>query len=941
MNDIWQRLNLTPTTDKKVIQKAYREALRDCHPETDPDGFAYLRQCYEDALDYAKQQTAPEQTHASHEHHHVNSSSREIPVADHALIQNDLTQLIDAFSHTLLTSDWCNLAIWNKWFDAYHQHSITDQMKLSEHGLSTVLRHRWLPAPLVQYFYTAFDWQQLQFGNEQDKEMGEYLEQWASEQFPLSPEIFASLSYAEQRGLLTVINPLIKGLHYCHIDALHYFLMQSGPYPLLTSPHSALIFLRALKAIERYPHDYVLPVLDGLTSHNTSELSDDDLALCCMMARQCRHDALFRRIASLLEDRQLYTILYPELQAFWGVTDKNLGLCFAILAQESRPQNGGFWAVNETINSLINDEKPDLSSHWLASYLAGEAYPMEAPFVFDYHQGICDCFAYGFWLSQFGCWQAIQSFIQILPELSSDKSPGERLLLNHLQKLLEKQLVTNPFNEELATLFQLYGQDEWFTSDTFRTSSLTDAHIDALTTRQWSDIFIRHPLLPGTWIRQLNEHKKLDYDHLSATPLIPTFIEQFFYNQIKTDADDYPSAWHYQMFTGCFNWAFAYLSHCTFGFRRATIHEYVGLSQLPAHLVDSDLYQLAPLIRLPQKLYECSIDEIRDLPLTVISGYLTFSYVDYYEHKIDTQTCYENALKGHPISALMLANTLIFDDFDDAVVAYNIAKSFEPDYPNLSISNLCFYNTLRSQRQKLGLALAEYDMREPEILHIYVENSATDFIEFDELKEIDASQSAENYHYPMCLILSYIHGGSQLNHTPAREHLRKLKTPKTPFDETRGWLVALVLKQFEQRVQQKLQQDINEKGKHAITYSKQRLGYLALLNVVILWFTSSSLEHFEFHDNFILITGGISLVGQLALTLRMGMLQQHFKGLCLYFITFCIPIAITLLTGNSIGCWIGLIAQILYIIVLPDCNLHGGWSEKAYNIRQITVDDFI
>lgn len=48
--NIWTILNIEPTTDKKRIRQAYAQALKLTNPEDDPEGFAKLRQAYEEAL---------------------------------------------------------------------------------------------------------------------------------------------------------------------------------------------------------------------------------------------------------------------------------------------------------------------------------------------------------------------------------------------------------------------------------------------------------------------------------------------------------------------------------------------------------------------------------------------------------------------------------------------------------------------------------------------------------------------------------------------------------------------------------------------------------------------------------------------------------------------------------------------------------------------------
>lgn len=52
MKTIWEILSIEPTTDQSIIKKAYRKALPNHHPESDPEGFKALREAYESALNY-------------------------------------------------------------------------------------------------------------------------------------------------------------------------------------------------------------------------------------------------------------------------------------------------------------------------------------------------------------------------------------------------------------------------------------------------------------------------------------------------------------------------------------------------------------------------------------------------------------------------------------------------------------------------------------------------------------------------------------------------------------------------------------------------------------------------------------------------------------------------------------------------------------------------
>ena len=51
MSDIWEVLGIEPTSDKKIIKKAYAKKVKTCHPEEHPEEFKLLYDAYQAALE--------------------------------------------------------------------------------------------------------------------------------------------------------------------------------------------------------------------------------------------------------------------------------------------------------------------------------------------------------------------------------------------------------------------------------------------------------------------------------------------------------------------------------------------------------------------------------------------------------------------------------------------------------------------------------------------------------------------------------------------------------------------------------------------------------------------------------------------------------------------------------------------------------------------------
>lgn len=58
MNNIWKTLKISPTTDARVIKKAYAKEVKNCHQEDEPERFMELHEAYKQALEYVSPEQA-------------------------------------------------------------------------------------------------------------------------------------------------------------------------------------------------------------------------------------------------------------------------------------------------------------------------------------------------------------------------------------------------------------------------------------------------------------------------------------------------------------------------------------------------------------------------------------------------------------------------------------------------------------------------------------------------------------------------------------------------------------------------------------------------------------------------------------------------------------------------------------------------------------------
>ena len=72
--NIWKILQIEKTKDQELIKKAYANAVKNCHPEENPQGFMELKKAYKAALSYAKEDNASEEG-VSQSYHSLNQES--------------------------------------------------------------------------------------------------------------------------------------------------------------------------------------------------------------------------------------------------------------------------------------------------------------------------------------------------------------------------------------------------------------------------------------------------------------------------------------------------------------------------------------------------------------------------------------------------------------------------------------------------------------------------------------------------------------------------------------------------------------------------------------------------------------------------------------------------------------------------------------------------
>jgi len=149
--NIWQVLEIQPTTDLHEIKRAYALKLKKCKPEVDPEGFKLLRQAYEIAQKHA----AGIEVNCEIQ----GESTQETRSSQSEYTRQDSVQAADHLLNVLADNEQDALAV----FEEYEQKGWLDNLEFAEH-FQQYLAINLLTAPaqyhgFIAYLIHYFDWE--------------------------------------------------------------------------------------------------------------------------------------------------------------------------------------------------------------------------------------------------------------------------------------------------------------------------------------------------------------------------------------------------------------------------------------------------------------------------------------------------------------------------------------------------------------------------------------------------------------------------------------------------------------------------------------------------------------------------------------------------------------------------------------------------------------
>ncbi|MDD1779968.1 J domain-containing protein [Enterovibrio sp. ZSDZ35] len=807
---IWETLGIEETHDETAIKKAYRKQLRIHHPEDDPEGFQRVRRAYEEAL-------------AS-----ISSQSESDPDTQLSIAQSDEQQNIELaeigqFDAILANAEQrMALDCWRVWAESVMLLAIDQQEEISLYALRTVMANRWLPPPIVNVLWESLGWQTYLKGSEEQQEVGEFIDDWRQQAFTVSLEELKSLEHAEQRAMLGFLRPLEIALSIGQPDAIDYLFSQQLVSRHCNHIETQLLLLRGGVACGLTSDSFLQQLVAPLCSlpAQTLSLKQWDIVASAVL--------LFGRedLVVLVIERLLKLKAYPEVadllfQSTVGIDDP-LPICAAFLRQQWMPLPTVYWRTERRFVQPNEKTAESRLFHWLHGQLMNQDngninHRLDLLGLPDFWHLVGGAL----WAGHSGSWAWLRQLSESIKSAQEHKSGRERTLLILAERWVKEALGKAKGCDTLLLKLSAYESDAMFSAE-----PLSYEEISSLSKSDWLECIRRHPLIPDSWFSQLEDAEIIVFEELRDESFFPHYADALcFYRAINKDVN-ISHSWAETPFDGMFDWTLWFYSHLAAGGEdKQEIIRY--LSDLPETQREHQIGLLLPFAEQPDVYLPDAVQAFNRYPEQFVYRLIVDRQVTLLENKSDTESLVEMAKKGDLLATMALSRRLIEDNFDEAVVLWNLVAAASSHCPHLQAVVDWQQQNLLTVRDEQDLVKESYEYSKPEFLHAMLTTNKTWFSPTSQIEENDPVEESKSFHYPMVLLLTQLHLGlseADQNLLPLKE-LSNRRLKQTPLQQD---ITDIAVFQLQDMYQRKLDQDIEAKGEKAATYSKKRLTFLSV-----------------------------------------------------------------------------------------------------------------
>lgn len=819
----WHILGIDPTSDLAELKKAYRIALKDHHPEDDPEGFKQVRTAYETLLaELSNPQPISIDLSALNPSRPDQSDDNTNPSEPYLAYVQQMNDPASRF----------NLAKWRMWEEQLRWQTIDVQSQVSQQVREDILARPWLPGELIALLWEACDWDELYSGSQEELELAEYLKRWISVQSGSDFVAVSQLPDNDQKAVFQFINPIIRALNNGEIRALHYWCLQSTCIPWCDDNAFNVLILKACNAIQWYPPiiESWLPTL--VTDDRLERYTTEQLEVLGTAALYVRNIDVIIDICTHWINQQSYGLAADLLyQTALAAQNNDLTLLTSYLLQQWNPLPTAHWRCLYHINPLHNEEPSAvLPQSWLYRQLTERTDNNFRHYLdFKDHTDFIGVVTQSLWAEKHGSlvWQRTQ--LAELQALSEHVSAFEQLIAYLAFCWCEQSMIRQEsLCSSLAEKLYRYETDELLSSP-----PLTQEELNALTMEQWGECLMRHPLIPDHWMEQLLAGNCIDIPTLNNLNLPPRWAYETLFYRISETRHQINSVYLNKPFPGVFRWLLVYHSS---GDEQVGIAGQECLTQLETLPEEQ---QNGPLGELANSFSYQGVERVTYLVEQVSnsSQFLMKLLLEntllqqHQEHEI--QSLQELAAQHRPEAYAMLALRYRYSRLELAIFYYNLLRINVSSTPIYSFLLTTLNNCLVSEANKKEWIKETYDLGEYNAYALYLNEDINDIPQIDEIGNRLPDDDAKRFHHPIGYLLStLIHGLPEQGYSLAP--LANFRTEHEENDsEEEKHAISLGIDLVNQHLQERFTTEVKEKrGK--------KFGRLSLLATctlfALLWF---------------------------------------------------------------------------------------------------------